>query len=386
MMTTLNTQQQLPELPPEHVMDQMLERTKLKLFGMKGAGFLGSLLCNHNIHWSEYNDTAWCDGSSIGFSKHYFMSIGPNQRVTLLAHELWHTGLQHMGRMGDKQPKRWNYAADYVINLMLSEQGFDFTGMDPLLDPQYKDMTTEQVYDLLPENPQGPGSGGEPDLSGDIVPVTDQKEIHEILNKVVAATQVSRMSKEAGVIPGETELIIDEFLNPILPWEILLDRFMTERTKDDYSWRNPSRRYEDVYLPSMISDNGLEHIIHYQDISGSVLDSDIIRFNSELKYIHTYLKPKRLTVVTFDTKIQDVYDFTDEEEYEKIVVTGRGGTSLHCVSEHIKEHLPTAAVIFSDLCCSPMLEHHGVDILWIVVDNKGAEVNFGEMIHIPSEG
>jgi predicted metal-dependent peptidase len=388
---------------PREQLDQLLAKTKGRLFFKKGAGFLGSLLCDHEFVWDDTCQTAWCNGSQIGWNPKFFTWLTPEERVTILAHELWHTGYLHMARIGVMRcPDYWNIAADHVINLRLQADGYTWgeklQSLGAYMDPQYANMSTEQVYDLIapkdgkpmpqPNGSPGPNQGdqgaGLP-MDGDVRVPAEGLSQDKLIGKVVKAAQASRMSKEAGVIPGETELIIDEFLNPILPWEVLLQRYFTELSKDDYSWKRPSRRYEDEYLPSMDGDNGLEHIMYFLDISGSVADEDILRFNSEVKYIHDALAPKKLTLVTFDTKLQDFYEFADDEAFEKVVVTGRGGTDLAEVQELIKKQRPTAAVIFSDLYCDPMTENPGSPILWVVVDHKKAQVPFGEMIHIQSE-
>lgn len=387
---------------PQAQLDKWLDQAKGRLFTMKGAGFLGSLLCNHRIIWDENCPTGWCDGSTIGLSPRFFTYLNRDTRVTLLVHELWHTGYDHMTRLAGRDPRIWNMAADYVINNDMVRNGFSFEGMNGLIDPAYDNMTTEEVYHKLieegvkpPPCAPGPGDPGDgkageggtgnqgniPDLSGDLREPTEEGA-KEIMSKIVQAAQASRMSKEAGVIPGETELHIDEFLNPVLPWDTLLHKYMNELSNDDYSWKRPSRRYEDEYLPSLQGENGLEHLIYYLDISGSVSDEEIKRFNSEVKFIHESLAPKRLTLVTFDTKIQDVYEFEEDDVFEKIVVHGRGGTSLDCVQKHIVKHMPTAAVVFSDLFCYPMTPDPRVPVLWIIVDNKKAKTNFGTNIHM----
>jgi len=371
-------------------LNTLLSKTKLKLFTSgKGAGFLGSLMCNHEYKWDFGHKTAWCNGVTIGFSPDFFLKLVPATRLTLLAHELWHTGMNHMGRMGDRDPKIWNIAADFVINGMLDKAGFSFENMNPCLDHQYDGMTTEQVYDLLMADATkvpahaltgAPMSGEGASLGNDICPTPDGKET-DVMATIVQAKQAAQMSNEAGSIPGEISQMIEEFLNPILPWEVLLYRYFSERSLDDYSWRRPSRRHEDVYLPSMIGDNGLEHIVHFWDISGSVTNEQVIRFNSELRYIHQELRPERLTLVTFDTKIQDIYEMHADDEYQTIEIHGRGGTSLTQVHDYIKEHRPTASVIFSDLCCTPM-EDPGSPVLWVIVDNAGTTPEFGTSIHI----
>lgn len=399
------------EVPEQAVLDRMLDQTKGRLFfgKRKGTGFLGSMLCSHRFVWDETCLTAWCNGDTIGWNPAFFVWLTPDERVTVLAHELWHTGFDHMSRLGKGRcPDRWNKAADFVINLLLQDHGFVFgtklMGIGPCLDEQYRDMTTEQVYDLLPDNPgmpmpqpdpngaagsqEAPNQGqptpdpGQP-MHGDLRPVPTGSE-EKVIGKIVKAVQAAHMSQEAGDIPGEIELIVDKFLNPILPWEVLLMRFFTDLSSDDYSWKRPNRRY-DEYLPSLGGDSGLEHLIYYLDVSGSVTDADILRFNSEVKHIHEDLRPKRLTLVTFDKKIQDVYEFTDDMPFEKIVVHGRGGTDLDPVRQHIEKHKPTAAVIFSDLYVRPMEQNPGTPVLWVCVGNKKAKVHFGQLIHIDNE-
>lgn len=210
-------------------------------------------------------------------------------------------------------------------------------------------------------------------------------EVNAVISTIVRAVQAAKMSKEFGNLPGELTLMVDEFLSPILPWEVLLQRYFTELSKDDYSWKRPSRRYDDEYLPSLLGENGLEHLIYYMDVSGSVTDEDLKRFISEVKYIHSNLAPKKLTVVTFDDEIQDVYEFADDDDFDRIEMHGRGGTSLREVFEHIEKHKPTAAVIFSDLYCSIMEKDPKVPVLWVVVGNPKAVTRFGQMIHIQNE-
>lgn len=379
------------------VLDQMLDKTKGRLFFQKNTGFLGSLLCNHEFIWDFSAPTAWCNGKTIAFNPHFFLNVlDKDTRVFVLAHELWHTGFSHMLRLNDHDPEVWNQAADYVINIMLEKEGYktDVPLCPPLLDPKYDGMSTEQVYDILIKEKQQKGGGGsspsgsgagQPVFGGDDLKAPPEGEAQEVMLKVIQAKQAAQMSGDAGSIPGEVELLISDFLDPILPWEKLLARFFTDLSKDDYSWRRPSRRYEDEYLPSLMGENGLEHLCYYLDISGSVSDEDITRFNSEVCHIHRTLCPKRLTLVTFDTQIQDVYDFADDDRFDAIKVIGRGGTSLKPVYEHIVKNKPTAAVVFSDLYCQEMQADPGVPVLWVVIGNQGVSVPFGKEIHIDSE-
>lgn len=55
----------------------------------------------------------------------------------------------HMDRLQSRNHRKWNVAADHVINLLLLERGFKMP-KDGLADQQYKGLSTEEVYKLLP--------------------------------------------------------------------------------------------------------------------------------------------------------------------------------------------------------------------------------------------
>jgi len=365
-------------------LDMMLSKTKGQLFFKHQAGFLGSLVCSHTYKWDHTVKTAQNNGSTITFNPNFYLDCTPSGRVTLLAHELWHTGRDHFGRMGYHELEDWNIACDYVINNDMENNGFDFSGIpvQGYIDHSLDHMSTEQIYELLQKEPHrkpAPSEWG-PDL---LEP--EKGKGYEIITKVIQAIQSSKATKDAGTLPGEVTLSVSSFLNPVLKWEVLLNRYFTDLSNDDYSWKRPSRRYEDMYLPSLMGENGLEHLLYFFDVSGSVSDADIVRFNSEVKHIHKTLRPKQLTIMTFDTSIRDIYEFAQDDKFSEIVVEGRGGTCLEDVYAEIVKRKPTAAVIFSDLWCSPMEKNPRVPVLWVVVGNPSAQTSFGKQIHISNE-
>lgn len=379
---------------PENQLDRLLQKTKGRLFFKHNAAFLGRLLCDLDFQWDPSCKTAWTDGERIGFNPAFFTWLNPEERVTVLVHEVWHPGFLHNlpERVANRKHDLWNQAADHVINTMLVAEGFEFgpqlMQLSPCMDMRFKGMLTEQVYDILnkeqesnppaPTNTPGGGAGG--DFSDDVRPATAEKGIIE--RKVVAAQQAAKAARQAGSVPGETSLLIDAYLNPKLPWEALLQQWFTALSNDDYSLQRPNRRFEDIYLPSLISNDGLEHLMYFWDISGSVTDEDIAQCNAELRHIHENLQPELLTLVTFDTSLHDFYEFTQDIPFENVKVTGRGGTDLREVQAYIEKTRPTAAVIFSDLFCAPMQQDPKIPILWVVLNNPSATVPFGKMVHI----
>lgn len=374
--------------------DRLYQRTKGRLFFKKGAGFLGNLLARLNMVWTEEIETVCISSKTLYWNPTFFLSLDEETRITVLAHELWHNALLHGARLKERCPDIWNIAGDHVINLLLKEHGYYMGGFPYVMDDKYAKWSTDEIYDDLINNGpkplmlpgsltagQLPDQAGQYPLGADVMPI-EGDAIQEAVASVVGAMASAGISgTKPGDIPGEVTLVIDQFLFPKLPWETILFNFFNAMTSEEYSYSRPNRRYEDPLLPGITGRNGLEHLIYYLDISGSITDDHILRFNSEVKFIQEELKPEKLTLATFDTKIQDEYVFEREEPFEKITVTGRGGTSLKDVWRHAQEHQPTAMIVFTDLEVE-IPENPGVPIIWVCIENPKMTVPYGQLIHL----
>ena len=375
-----------------------LDRVKSKIFLAKDySAFLASLMCSHEFIWDDKTPTASTNGLNIRWNPTWFMELPQATRVTVLAHELWHTARMHLLRIGHRDPKVWNYACDIRINNDLKSMAYTFEGTEPWLMPELdKDgiLSEEQIYDLLMADPQKQPSGGSwgvggGDLNDDgktPVQSVPAEMASKIINAVIQATQQAEMSKNAGKLPGDIREHLDKFLNPVVPWERVLHEQFTALTVEDYSWKRPNKRFQNMYMPSMQPDEeGLEHLAYYLDVSGSISREDAIRFNSELKYIMDTIRPEKMTVVQFGTQITQVDVFDQGMEFNGLEIVGRGGTCFRCVREHILEIEPTAAVIFSDMYCEPMEKlPRPIPIIWAIQGNPSAQVPFGKVVHIPT--
>jgi predicted metal-dependent peptidase len=318
------------------------------------------------------------------WSPDYFLKLLPGPRKTEVKHELWHVARLHGPRRGNRCPKLWNIACDIINDIGLLDEGCDFTGIDGVLSwpnlnaLQYRGQCEEQVYDHLHTNGFPTPMDYKPDLLEG-----DPNQQATIVNIVVRAMQQAKM-QGAGSMPGDLEQIITKFLTPIVPWEILFHRFMQNLVQSGYTWRKPNRRHTKIYLPSVgLEEGALTHLAYIEDTSGSISDEDSLRFNSEVKYVKEEYKPEKMTLLQFDTIIQDERVYLEDDPFEQIVIKGRGGTDLEPVRQWIIANRPTAAVIFSDLCCAPMGPlPFDIPVIWVAIGNKSAEVPYGQLIHI----
>ena len=377
------------DLPAQERLDRLMGKTKLKLFmyAKKNVAFLGRLLCSIEFLWDEKIGTACTNGLYIKFNPYFFLAMSEKDRVFVLYHELWHVALMHCVDLKNRNGPAWQYATDYVINFMAYEDGLvsrnaylssiEFTGLS---EPKYDGWTSEAIYrDLLKNSvkiPMGPMEDLEPAPEG---------STGKIISAVVQSYQMAKLSKKAGQLPGEFEEIISKFLNPVIPWEQVLQNYFSERCNSDYSLQRPNRRYSDIIISSLVSDGQLQSISWYIDDSGSISDEMLLRFTSEVAYVHNTYNPETMKIIFFDADIQNEYEFEADTPILELKPIGRGGTELEPVRQHILENKPNVAIIMTDLYCDPMRSDPGVEILWAVSNNDNPKVPFGTIIKLPSE-
>lgn len=385
-------------------LQRLLDVTKSMVFSGKGSAFYGPLLSYLNFTWVDDIPTAATNGLALMWNPHWFLKLEPKVRYTVLMHELDHVARLHMVRTGPRDPLIWNYTCDIRINNDLYNAGYSFKNVSPWMDHSFdkKELAAEEdIYDaliaMLPDDLEelkkslvdswGAGNipGGVPDMISGEPDANQTITAQDVVSAVISSVHQAKLSNKAGDIPGTVEKILKQFLAPVVPWETVFYRFFQELLEHDHTWARPRRRtLEIAYLPTEFEDAGrLEHLIYYEDVSGSITDAQVIRFNSELKYVWDTLKPKKMTVVQFDTVIQNEFVLNEGDEFEEVKIVGRGGTCLICVREHMMKHKPTAAVIFSDLGCEPMEPlDFDVPTIWVAISNTKTPIPFGTRVNI----
>lgn len=387
-------------------------KAKIGLLIKKNSVFLTTVLFSLKHKWVPKDGgcpTAGVDGINLIVNPDFFLSLSEGKRITLLAHEAWHIAFSHITRKDHRDHGVWNSAGDYVINNVLKKAGYE--PLDPitidgketkwLYDSKYDGMSTEQVYDLLIKDPDSnscpmpdltysDGTSSDPSKDNPGAPKSEveaeaaKKEIEQHVQDILikAVTQSKIRGEEAGTIPGDIEVALEKMLNPTLPWNIILQRFLNDMAKNDYSYARPNRRFmPEFYLPSLYSE-GLGHVAFAVDSSCSVSDKEFLAMNSEINHVHKTMTPELLTLLNFDTKVQDVHKLGREDSVADIKFHGRGGTNLKPMMKYFAKNVPQALIVFSDLQCAPITEDPGYPVIWIACNSPKASVNFGQLIHM----
>lgn len=356
---------------------EALSKAKIQLMTKPDSVFFFSLCFSLKHVFSDEVPTACTDGKQIIYNPDFFMGLDKEERIFLLLHETLHCAYMHMVRLNERDPRKWNKAADHVINLQLIERGYKMP-QGGLADRQYTGMYTEQVYNLIPDNKEEP-------FDGDLIPgdaETDSKTTSEMQDVLVRASLQSKMAEDRpGTIPGEIEVFLNRLLNPKLPWNRILQKYLQTFNKNDYSYRRPNRRYfPDHYLPSLYS-NSLINITIAVDISGSVSDSDFLQFVSETHSILKMMKPECITFIQFDTEIHSIDRVKNVQELMKLSFTGRGGTDITPVIEWANQNKPQLLMVFTDgFFRSPGIQTK-VPTAWLIHNNPNFAAPFGKVIH-----
>lgn len=397
-MTEITTEQRAE-------LDRTLSRSCMALFNKKSAGFFANLYCLLDKHWS-YDDgpTACTDGVNMWINPNFWLGLDEPTRISLLVHEMRHCCDQHMERLKDRQAQRWNMACDYVINLEMRDEGYVFN-TDHLYDEAYRGMGADEVYALLPPDIEinlpfgsdfkecndaqaGDADNGQGSTAAGSTPGKAKGGSNRGIEILIQAATLSRMDDSWGSVPGSIKLIMDDLLNPRLPWQTILRRFFDARSKDSFSWARPNRRYQDLYMPSRHSPtDSLSHILWGIDISASINDHQVKIFNSEVSHVHNVYQPDKTTIMSFDTQVHDVYAFNGEETFKGLEFTGRGGTDLKDLFKRAAELKPDVLIVFSDLDCDKILkaDQPKFPVVWLCIDRPKKKVEFGKLIHFDSK-
>lgn len=350
-----------PDPVPQQVIDDCevaLKRAKITLMMGSNTVFYTTILMSmtHIIDETIQPPTACTDGKRLYLHPQFFMDLDPNQRVSLLCHEILHVALDHMHRRGHRDPLTWNYAADYVINGFLIEAGYIMPDK-ALHDKKYDDLTSEEVYKILEKksDQQLAGIGGQNGLGNDVIypenaAPGDKVSQNDVTETILRAATAAKQAKQPpGSVPGEVEIALDKQLSPPLPWHVILQNYMTEFNKDDFTFRRPNRRFlPDQYMPTAFGES-VTNISIAVDASCSVTQKEFAVFISKIVEILEVMKPKETTVISFDTKVGKTQTLLPgDNPLTKLKFKGRGGTSIGPVHKWAKENQPTLMLVFTD--------------------------------------
>lgn len=398
-------------VPKEY--EDALSKAKVQIMLKRNFAFFATLILQSPTYWVTEDEvpTAATDGINIFINPTFFMNLTSEERIFIILHEIMHNVYEHGIRLGFREHSTWNEAGDYVINDDLVSRGFKMPA-GGLHDTAYSGWSADKIYEDLmkkkdkgEQNPPTPwpdlqtppsgsgsddedGNGPQLGTGGITKPDAQAVEDHN-KNLLTQATQAAQMqsSESVGNIPGNLVRKLDEMLNPKLPWDRILAKFLFSLSKNDFSWKRPNRRFisQGIIMPSMYSE-GIGKIDFAIDTSGSVSKNDFNRFISEIGYVFKKFNPEEIGVMQFDHILQGNEKCCSLKDFMKIQFKGGGGTRIEPVLEEFKNNAAKALIILTDGYL-----YHGAEldpkkpVVWCVYDNPSFVPTFGTAIHFDKD-
>lgn len=348
--------------------------------------FIGSVALNMPMSIDNSVPTAATNGKRVLFNEEFCNGLSDEELKFLVAHECMHPMLEHNFRRGERDTYKWNQAADYVINKLLTDEGIGKMPEQGLLDDNiYKQGggTSDGIFNLLPDTPedgQGNGGQGQPldsceDGQGSPAEVSQQQAEWKV--KVAQAAQSAKMM---GKMSAGLERLVEEILKPKVDWRDVLQRFVVKCRSDQRSWARPNRRFlsQGLYLPS-VSGESLGEIAFAVDCSGSIGQDEINQFASEITTVWQDQKPTKVHVIYFDSEVSHYDEFGQDDE-PIVKPHGGGGTAFSPVFRYMADKgiEPVACIFLTDLCCDDFGDAPDYPVLWVSTHDDKAP--FGEVV------
>lgn len=384
-------------------------------------------------------DPTWCktiatDAQAIYYNPHYVESLNLEQTKFLLAHEALHCALSHFHRREHRNKHRWDIACDLAVNAILVADGL-LPAPGALVEKSCAGMAAEEIYPSIkddntgetidqhiydqehgPDSAKGEGTRGRrppgqtprtdqspraapsthageraetPDAKRDgaVAPIpppslTGAAREHLATQWQLRLAAAAQQALRAGKLPGSMARLIDDLLQPQLPWRMLLARYMTSVARNDYSFTRPSRREGAAILPGLRA--SYVDIAIVLDTSGSIAPQDMQEFIAEINAIRGQISA-RITLHACDAALASNGPWTYEPWDELRLPTqlvGGGGTRFTPAFEWAAqlECRPDLLVYFTDADGEFPAAEPDFPVLWLV---KGkAAVPWGQRVQL----
>lgn len=328
--------------------------------------FLSSLFFTLRIEEDRDHDgLCWTDGISLHLNPDRFTKVTAAQAVAELIHCLWHVARLHAFRGAGKNQEVWNLACDIVIDNSMEEVDDKFKSYAL---SEYKGYSEELLYSSLVKEEPGKAVG-----SNDLKVNSSQGASYTAQSIITEALQAAGSSSGSAIMD-----ILKKFTRSSMNWQDILRRALSDLVRDpEASWSRPSRRYQDMYLPSYPEKSPtLPATAVFIDVSGSVRGDQIRKFVNETACLCKTFNPDKLSVRYFDTRILHTEEVKRDQVLFELPAYRGLGTSYDPVARSIEDNKDKVAIIFTDLMAPPMRKLRSpCCVFWIAAGIKTVPAN-----------
>jgi predicted metal-dependent peptidase len=349
--------------------------------------FFGALALRLKMVEDNSIPTLAVDGQHVFYNAEFILGLSHSLVKSAVAHEVGHCVFEHIARRGDRDPQKWNMAGDYIINGTIKDAGFEL-GDGWLYNAAYTPMTSDHVYTLIPDQPKGGGKSGVPGVGQpggglcDIRQANTAKDASSVDEWKIATVQAANAAKQAGKLPATLERFVHDLVNPKADWRAQLRRFITEISRNDYSWQRPKKMMipHGVYLPTLY-DQSMGIVVVVGDDSGSIGGPIQTAFCAEINAIRDSVRPIKTIYISCDARINHTQEF-DQHEPFVFISKGGGGTDFRPPFDWLEEQgiTPACLIYLTDLYGPAPNVPPDYPVIWACTTSQ--EAPWGERVEI----
>jgi predicted metal-dependent peptidase len=370
--------------------------------------FLGALLLKLTVRPDERCRSIATDGIEIRYRPKFLAGLSLTDIQFHLMHQVLHCALGHPWRRGHRLAVVWDIACDYAVNQLLLDEGFrPLFGM--LVDERYRGLSAEEIYPLLdlgesrmPLDEHAwslqyhlsagipslltipPKATNEMETPADRLPVDAESENELAESWQANVTHMAQRMRSKGRLSASLQRALDAALQPVLPWQALLARFLSSHARDDYSFHRISRRGGDSLLPSLHSQQ--TNLVIAIDNSGSISDAELNEFIAEIDGLKSQVRAQ-VTLLACGVALHSDcpwYFAATEAIHTPEQWSGGGGTRFTPVFDWIEREgrAPDALIYFTDAMGEFPESEPVYPVLWLV--NGRGKVPWGERVQLNS--
>ena len=373
--------------------------------------FFGSLALKLNVIVAEDGtalgrqiNTMAVDGKNLYVNREWSDALELDQCKSVLAHEVLHVALKHHLRRGEREPKRWNAACDFAINLILKRSGLFDLPEPHLLDHKYDGMSAEEIYEkLLEEHPiqpdedgtvvilikNGDGEDVNPgDLPGEVWDAVDPRTGKKltpsqvmVAEREINANIMQAAQAEKSVGQGSLDHVrevVDNIVEVNINWYDVLAELMLRTKFSHHTYSRLNKRMQAIGYKFPTEERIPEgNVVFAIDTSGSVTAEELGVYQDHCRRILSEFNPDSVVVIYCDWNVNHVDEFEAGEEVE-FEMHGGGGTAFHPPFNKVAEMglEPDVLVYFTDGYGSVQTLDEGTPDYPVIWATTGTEPSF----------
>ena len=377
-----------------------IERAHVELMANKHTMEYASIIMVGKYKVSPNVPTAVTNGVDCVYGEAFIEEMSDSDLRGLIMHENLHKTFQHTflwQHLYRENGKLANQACDYVINIIIKDiekdsGGFITLPKGGLYDERFRDMSSQEVFNILKDEQEEGDEGDEGDEGFDLhdwdsakdMTPQEQQELTKEINQAIRQGQLM-----AGKLGGKLSRELGQILEAKVDWREQLREFISSLAQggDISTWQRVNRRWlqHDMYMPSTVSES-MGRILIAVDTSGSIGGEDLNKFLSEVQAICMNVSPDMVDLIYWDTEVAK-HEVYPRDKQDKLVQStkpaGGGGTDPSCIPKYIEANNlnPECVVVLTDgyVGAWGTWKH---PLLWCVVGGYKPTPSVGAVVYV----